>query len=160
MSNTFIAVPATPATPGTGSDLIAATGFFPSISLAKARQAVRMDGTVTDERLRNAIIEAKATVISDLATWADAQKSLGFATLGDIPATHIDGESIHVHRYRTAVYGLAGASLSERYRSTDQTKSGHEKADSMEPTIDDLRRDARWAIRDILSVSRTTVELI
>ena len=30
----------------------------------------------------------------------------------------------------------------------------------MENPIDDLRRDARWAISDILGIGRTTVELI
>jgi hypothetical protein len=65
-----------------------------------------------------------------------------------------------VHRYRRAVYSTAGAELAERYRGFDATGSGNANADQLTPTIDEYRRDARWAISDILGLGRTTVELI
>ena len=48
----------------------------------------------------------------------------------------------------------------ERMLSFDATAAGQRKAESQEPAIDDHRRNARWAIRDILGLPRTTTELI
>jgi hypothetical protein len=59
-----------------------------------------------------------------------------------------------------AVQAAAGAEVCERYRGYDTTASGAKSADENTPTIDDYRRDQRWAIRDFLGKSRTTVELL
>jgi hypothetical protein len=58
------------------------------------------------------------------------------------------------------VYCTAGAELAERYRGLDTTGTGQSAADQLTPVIDEYRRDARWAISDILGLTRTTVELI
>lgn len=139
---------------------IANDGWFPDIDMANVRATVRLDGTVTDERLRAALVDAIVSVNTDLATFQGAQASLGRQSLAEVPAMNVGGESVHLSRYRTAVYRLARASLTERYRDFDSTKSGHQKASELECTIDDDRRDARWAIRDILGVGHYTVELI
>ena len=72
----------------------------------------------------------------------------------------INGESILVQRYKRGVYCLTVANLYERYRAYDTTKDGAEKAEEFENSVDDLRRDARFAIRDILGKTRVDVELI
>jgi hypothetical protein len=54
----------------------------------------------------------------------------------------------------------AGAEVCERYRNYSATNTGNNKADELIPTIDDYRRDLRWAVRDFLGISRITVELI
>ena len=145
---------------GTPATVITNDGWFPDIDLVDVRAAVRLDGTVTNERLRPALVDAIVSVNQDLYTWQGARASLGAQSLADVEAPTIDGESVYVSRYRTAVYHLARAALTERYRDFDSTKSGHQKADELECTIDDDRRTARWAVRDILGVSRMTVELI
>jgi len=38
--------------------------------------------------------------------------------------------------------------------------SGNKNAEELTPTIDDYRRDLRWAVRDFLGINRSTVELI
>lgn len=134
--------------------------FWPEIDPAQIRDAQRIDGTITPERLRAALIEAMASANVELAAWAALQVVAGHATLAAVPAIAIDDESIHVHRYRRAVGCLAKANLIERYRDYDTTARGDRKADALADPIDDLRRDARWAISDILGVGRTTVELI
>lgn len=131
--------------------------FFPVIEPTAARAAMRIDGTVTPERLRAALIDAALAVDADLDTWRRQQSA---ATLADVPAPLIDETSAHVHRYLRAVYCLAAAGLIERYRDVDSTNDGHLYADKLGLTIDDLRRDARWAVRDILGTPRSTVELI
>ena len=121
---------------------------------------MRIDGTITPERLRDALIEAIASVNGELSAWRSARIAEGHATLADVPAEKVANASIHVNRYQRAIGCIAKASLSERYRDFDTTAAGNKKADQLENPIDDLRRDARWAICDILGTRRTTVELI
>lgn len=139
---------------------IANGDFWPEIDPAQIREAQRIDTTITPERLRAALIEAMAAANGELEAWRLLQVAAGHATLAAVPGTEIDDESIHVHRYRRAVGCLAKANLIERYRDYDTTARGDRKADVLADPIDDLRRDARWAISDILGVGRTTVELI
>jgi hypothetical protein len=131
--------------------------FWPAIEPEEIRTAQRIDSSVVPERLRDVLVEAIATVNDQLAEWAATQTA---ATLAEVEAPTVDEESIHVHRYRRAVGCLAKAALIERYRDMDTSATGDRKADATEPTIDDLRRDALWSIRDIKGKSRTTVELI
>lgn len=139
---------------------ISAGAFWPEIDPAAARAAQRIDGTVTAERWRAALIEAAATVIGLLGAWHLDQIAAGYTTLDTVPAVEIDNESINLHRYRRAVYCTAAASVTERYRGFDATDSGQRRADELETPIDDLYRDAHWAICDILGRPRSTVELI
>ncbi|MBT0961655.1 head completion/stabilization protein [Denitromonas iodatirespirans] len=134
--------------------------FWPEIDPAAARAAQRIDGTVTTERWRDALMDAAATVMGQLSSWRVTQTAAGYTTLDAVPADQIDDESIHVQRFLRAVYCLAAASVTERYRGFDATDSGNRLADELETPIDDLRRDAHWAINDILGRSRSTVELI
>lgn len=152
----FIAIPPNP----TPEDDIDCGAFFPAINPATARAALRLDGTVTAERLSEALITAAISVMSELQAWASEQVDAGYATLADVPAAAVAGTSAHVHRWRRAVHSLAGASLTERLRDFDATNEGHQQADKLTATIDELRRDARWAISGILGISRSTVELI
>lgn len=139
---------------------ITSNPFWPEIDPAAARDSMRLDGTITAARLRTALVEAIAKTNQELATWRTGKQAEGRATLADVPAEQVDGESEHVARYRRAVYCTAAANLIERYRDYDSTGEGHKRADALTDPIDDLRRDARWAIRDILGAGRSTIELI
>jgi hypothetical protein len=134
--------------------------FFPSIDPEDIRAAQRIDGTITAERLAECLMEAMASVNKELSSWKSTQIAAGHATLSDVPADQIGGTSIHVRRYLRAVGCFTKANLVERYRDFDTTARGDRKADVLDNPIDDLRRDGRWAISDILGVSRTVVELI
>lgn len=138
-------------------DNITNNGFFPDITLTEIRNAIRADGTITDERLKIAVIESIANVNSELKV---LQEQTTYSQLANIPADTINGESILLSRYKRAVFCFAMANLYERYRSYDTTKEGAEKAEDFENSIGDLRRDGRFAIRDLLKINRWTVELI
>lgn len=142
------------------ADEIESGAFWPSVSVADLRETVRLDGTVTEARLRHATVDAIGSINRELAAWKDRQIDAGHATLNDVPAETIGGQSQLVGLYLRAVYATASAHLRERYRDFDSTGDGHQAADKLESPIDDLRRDARWAVRDILGVTRSTVELI
>lgn len=83
-----------------------------------------------------------------------------YSSLANVPAAQINSNSRLVVLYTRAVVCTAGAELVERYRSYDTSNTGHKDADQLNPSIDELRRDARWAIRDLLGKRRSTVALI
>ncbi|SMB82446.1 Phage head completion protein (GPL) [Pasteurella testudinis DSM 23072] len=144
----------------TQDEAIRSDGFFPYISLHALRNAMRIDGTVTNERLKSAVIEAIASVNHDLKAFRRQQQNNGVDKLANVGDDHIDGESVAVQRYKRAVYCLAVAELTEHYRSYDATNTGRKQADENEPLIGELRRNARFAISDILGEVRLTAELV
>ncbi|XEI33374.1 head completion/stabilization protein [Aeromonas veronii] len=156
MTSGFIPTP----TPEQDEGVITAGLFWPPISLPDMRATMRTDGTVTTERLRHAVINAISQVQADLAVWAASKQAAGYLSLDAVPATLIDEESILALWYRRAVYSYARASLYERYLDSAATAEAVKDASAKDLTADDLYRDARFAIRDILGVSHTTVELI
>ena len=139
-------------------DLIINEPFFPDLSISQCRNQMRIDGTVTDLRLQDALIEAIASVNDELAEFRQQNAEHGY--LARIPAQQINSESILVQRYRRAVICLALANLNERYASYDSTNDGEKKMDQLKESIDQLRRDARFAISDLLKIRRIDVELI
>jgi hypothetical protein len=163
MSNPFgsspvIAVGADPR--GESGPDITSDAFFPTISPADFRECMRLDGTVTESRIRAALIDAIFSVNDSLVRFRSIAEGHGLTIMADTSPDRIDGTSANVHRYRRAVYCLAAASICERYRGTDATGAGNQKADLVESPIADLRRDAFWAIADIRGQRRTVVELI
>lgn len=135
-------------------------GWFPAIDLAHLRSTMRLDGTVTPDRLGHAAVNAMLSVNAELAAYKEAQQAAGLATLAAVPAPQLGGESAQLHRYRRAVYACVQADLIERYRDFDTTGAGDKLAEKLELRIDALRRDLRWALADLMGQRRTTVELI
>ncbi|MDV5392269.1 head completion/stabilization protein [Shewanella xiamenensis] len=148
-----------PATSSTAS-IITNDPFWPDIEPDVLRQTMRLDGTVTNERLEHAVINAALQVNSDLKNWRIGNQLLGFDSLVQVPAEQINGQSIYLQLYLRAVYCLTKANLIERYSDFDSTAKGLKAGEELTDSITDLRRDARFAIRDILGESHVTVELI
>ncbi|WCH24357.1 head completion/stabilization protein [Aeromonas salmonicida] len=156
MSTGFIAT--APTAPDEGE--IANSPFWPAISLPDLRDTVRLDGTVTTARLTHAVVDAITSVNRDLADWRSARLAEGHATLAAVPSEVINNESVRLHSYRRAVYAITRANLLERYTDYSATGDGVKGADAKIISSDDLYRDARFAIRDILGTTHNTVELI
>ena len=137
--------------------------WFPDIELAHFRSQARIRDSVTVDRQRGAIIGAIMTVGNDLVAWAAARRTAGAASLAtviDVPNLVLDGEPALIHLYRRAVYAYAKADLVERYRDIDTTTAGLRKSEDLDASVEELRRDGTWAVRDMLGHTRTTVELI
>lgn len=156
MSTGFIAN--APTSPAEGE--IDSIPFWPAISLPDLRDTVRLDGTVTTARLKHAVIDAITSVNRDLADWRRAREAEGVATLAAVPGEVINGESAYLHSYRRAIYAMTRANLLERYTDYSATGDGVKGADAKIISSDDLYRDARFAIRDILGTTHITVALI
>lgn len=135
-------------------------GWWPDIDLVQLRERANLVQSITDDRLRAAVVTACFEVHSQCGAWRYTQQSAGAQALDEVPAPEIDGVSVLVHRYLHAVTCCAQAELYERHRGVDTTTAGDRRADALDTTVDDLRRGVSWAISDITGRGRTTVELI
>jgi hypothetical protein len=135
-------------------------GFWPDIDADRLRAAQRIPANVTNPRLEVATVAAMISVNRELKAHKLQWQAAGHATLADVPAEQINGQSSLLTLYQRAIYCSTSVEVSERYRSFDTTNSGDKNAEELTPTIDELRRDARWAIRDLLGIGRSTIELI
>jgi len=134
--------------------------FFPVIKIKEVREAQRLDGTVTTERLKKAIISAIIEVNNDLTQWRWQQQEQGIHSLEELTEDIIDGESKYIHLYKQAVYCWANALINDRYLNYDATAKAVKQVEPEQQSAGDLYRDARYAIRDILGKSHSTMELI
>lgn len=137
-----------------------AGAFWPHIELARLRDTVDVDGSVTAARLTHAASNALASVVLDLSAWAATQQAAGFAALSSVPAVAINGTSVNVLRFERAVYAYAKAELAQRYAGADATGRAERGDDGRELQASDYRADALAAVRDILGVARFESELI
>lgn len=154
-SNRFVgAAPVTPQRPVANDD------WWPDIDVEELHAGARLDGNVTPARLRAAIANAVLVINNELLIFKARHLAAGRRSLDDVPAAEVDGQHALVTLYLRAVSCAVQADLAERQRGYDTTAAGDRRADVMEPRIDDLRRDVRWAIADIQGLRRTTVELI
>ncbi|MGL4448704.1 MAG: head completion/stabilization protein [Shewanella sp.] len=151
-------IPTTPPSKDEGD--VSSGPFWPVITLDDLRATMRTDGTITTARLRHAVIDAVADVNRDLEGWAISRQGEGHEQLADVPSQAINAESVLVHWYRRAVYCMARANLYERYLDSSATADAVKDSAARDQTANDLYRDARFAIRDILGETHTTVELI
>jgi hypothetical protein len=138
-------------------------GFYPDIVLQDVRDNMRLDGTVTSPRLIQAIVAAVLHVNAELRDWKLGQIAGGFAGLAAVPADRVNRESVNISHYRRAVYCWAKADLIEHYRDYDSTASSMSDKKMMEALDNapaEQRRNAHWAIADIIGRPHVTVELI
>jgi hypothetical protein len=157
----FLANPPTPTvTEEPDEAVVTNDGWFPDIDPADLRARTKLDGSVTPGRLRKSIINAVISVNRELAQYKDEQLASGCSQLQDVASAQVDGMSYKVVLYMRAIYASVEAEMVERYRDFDTTGAGDKEADKLTPRIDELRRDLRWAISDLLDIRRTTVELI
>lgn len=155
--STFLAKPsATPNAPL----IIINDLFYPTIDLTDLRESTRLDATVTTERLVNAVTAAMVHVNGQLRTYKEAQEERGFNQLSDCPSTTINGESVLITLYKRAVYCTVQADMNERYSDYDSTNADKKDGKTNDHIAETQRRNAQWAISDLLGRNRCTVELI
>lgn len=158
MSGFVATAPVPPADPP--SDTIANDGWFPDVSMAATRDAIRIDGTVTDERLQDALLYAMDHVNNQLATFKSDRLAEGINSLADASAGQVlGGKPRLVQLYQRAVLCEAKADLIERYRDFDADGTNNRIRDNA-PAIEEQRRNSQWAVRDILGQTHSVVELI
>ena len=163
IANAPAPVPAPPAAGVPPAGVVQNDGWFPDIDLNALREAKRLDGTVTDARLLEAVINAMLHVNDQLTAWCDTQEAGGYASMELVPAKPIKGESRLLWQYRRAVYCFAKADLTENYRDYDTTASSlsdKKTAEALNDAPAEQRRNGHWALADIIGRPHITVELI
>lgn len=151
--------PTSPSTPDP-SVTLANHPFYPDIDLADFRQRMRVDGVATKERAEFALEGAIMEVNRRLQAFVQRQESQGITRLLDVAESHGQPAGEKIKLYQRAVYALAKANLIERYRDYDSTAKAQGRADQLDENIDELRRDAAWAINDLVGRPRATVGLL
>jgi len=141
-------------------DIIPNNSFWPDVDLAKFRSVMRVDGTVTPERLRQVVLTAMAEVNAELYPWRERQELAGHNSLADVPAEKLAGESVRLHHYVNAVWCWTRAVLNERYQDFDATAAAVKRGEELNDASGDLWRDARWAVSRVQDMPHCTVELI
>ncbi|QTS88885.1 head completion/stabilization protein [Ectopseudomonas khazarica] len=135
-------------------------GFWPNIDGDDLRAAQRIGADVSNMRLETAAVAAIISINRELRPLKMRHLAAGHDILQAVPADQVNGTSELVHTYLRAIYCTTSAEVAERYRNYDTTNSGTAKAEEENTSADDYRRDARFAIRDLLGISRNTVELL
>lgn len=141
-------------------EIIPNNSFWPDVDLAKFRSAMRVDGTVTPERLKQVVLTAMSEVNAELYAWRERQELAGYNQLADVPGEKLGGESARLHHYQNAVWCWTRAVLNERYQDYDATAAAVKRGDELADATGDLWRDARWAISRVQNLPHCTVELI
>ena len=141
--------------PFTQDTLISSGEFFPSISLDEVRQTLRIDGTVTDVRLKQLIFEEMIDVNRLLLSLTRKAQSLC-----ELSKDTINGKKDTDILYFSAVSNGVYARLIELYIGYDSTNSGIKKSELLSQSADDYRRNKHWAIHQLLGKNHTVVALI
>jgi len=141
-------------------EIIPNNSFWPDIDLATFRSVMRVDGTVTPQRLKQVVLTAMAEVNAELYPWRERQELRGYNSLVNVPAEELAGRSVRLHHYENAVWCWARAVLNERYQDFDATAAAAKRGEELEDATGDLWRDARWAISRVQNAPHCTVELI
>lgn len=150
---TTVIIPA----PGGNEPVITNTSFWPDVEPEKVRRLMRLEQTVTAERLRHAIMNGIAETNAELYHYSREQMAAGYRRLADVPADLIDGESEKCFHYLRAISAFASATIYERYRGYDASGKGLAKAADLDQTIDELWRDARWAVSRLQGQPRSII---
>ncbi|MEX6717481.1 head completion/stabilization protein [Pseudomonas aeruginosa] len=134
--------------------------FWPGIDVDALRDDMRIGADVSPAKLETAVVAALLNVNRQLSEWQALQQDQGYTTLSQVPAKQVAGKSALVQHYQRAVRCATAAELLERYRGYDTTNHGNQNAEERAPTIDEYRRDLAWALSDLVSRPRSTIELI
>lgn len=136
---------------------VANDGWYPDIALDDLRAATGLDGTWDDDRLRGPVLAALVAVNADLRAWRADQTA---ASLAEVDGNTLNGEPVALGLYRRAVHCRARALTLQVTRDFDSTRSGHDRADALDTSIDAWMAASHEAVARILGRSGTVAELI
>lgn len=159
MSGFVAQPPSSPPAPDP-ADQVAGDAFWPAVSISEFRDAYGIAKAVTDTRVRDALRAGMLHVRRELRGWKAGHVAAGATALANVESEEIDGVPAAELLYRRAVCCVAAADLGESHNEISATADGRDRIAEEITAADELRRSATHAIRDILGVTRTSVELI
>lgn len=156
----FVASPPPSIIPSVAPDQVEGDGWWPGVSIADFRASARIPEAVTAIRVRDALAAAMLTVDSELTKWRAAHEAAGRADLAAVPSPEFAGERRAVLLHRRAVYAHAAADLADTHSDISLTPAGRDRREERAASADELRRNATFAIRDLLGRTRSKSVLI
>lgn len=155
----LISVPPRPQSPA--NSVLAGGGWWPDLDCNAMRDVLRLGDVVSHARLFAALEGGFITVTGDLAAWRAAREAEGHASLAAVaPADLVGAQPRLTVLFTRAVRFAAAAELAELHREISATDAGDKRSDTQMLSASDYRRLCTFAIRDMLGVTRTAVELI
>lgn len=136
--------------PADKDSIVPFDAFYPTLSLTHFRKVMRVDDTVSHDRIIEQMQAAMMTIANDASAWREQQTAQKLEQISTEKAT----------AYRMAVYNRTKAFIIENYRDIDTTNDGHAKAESMESRIDTYLQRSREMQRILVSKPRTTIKLV
>lgn len=135
-------------------------GFYPDISVGHLQEFYRIPSEFESAMVRNQLQLSIAWANDQLRTWKAEQIEAGNATLKDIPADVIGGETSKELHYKHAVCCHAKAKLLPQYESMVRAKSASRSSDveDVETQADKFLENARIALAALQSKSTISVE--
>ena len=157
----FVSTPAATslptAPPAPIADLVVNDGWYPSMSIAGTRAILNVTTTITDPRMRDAIVGAMLGINRQLRDW---KAKTGVAALDLVPQAFIGTTGELVEIYQRAVRAETAAILSDYYDTLSATDGGRKREEAQEAPADHHRRIATHCVRDIRGRGRTKVRLV
>ena len=133
--------------------VIEADGWFPGIDTAHVRKAIRLgEGSVTDERLKEAVIAGMLSGLKSLAVWRSARALEGHADLDAVSNLQIAGEAITLVLWRRVVTFYAAAELVDGHTDVSATDDALDREDDKMTQADRYRRKAYEAVADLRAI--------
>jgi len=135
-------------------------GFWPDIEPDAFRDRHRIDSTITAGRVSQSLGVAMRDINRQLADFQTQQRDAGIYASDAVPTEHWQIPGHATELYYQAVFSEAHARILESYRDYSATRDGDERGETKDEAAEDYRRDARWAVSEIIGEPHTTVELI
>lgn len=133
--------------------IIDADGWFPGIDTAHVRKAVRIgEGTVTQERLAEAVVAGMLAGLKELSVWRSARAIEGIPNLEDVSPAQLAGQNHAVLLWRRIVTFYAAAELIDGHVDVTATDEALDRADEKRLTADNYRRKAYEAVADLRAI--------
>lgn len=139
---------------------VAGNGFWPVLSIADFRDQYRLDSSATNGRLAVELKAAVSDVTRHLRTFQQQAEDNGAQESKDVPLAPWQPDGELETLYRRAVFASAYAGLLEHYLDYSATGEGDDVGSAKADAADIHRRNARWAVAQIIGEPHSTVELI
>lgn len=133
--------------------MIEADCWFPATSTADVRKAIRMgEGTVTDERLVQAIEGGILSGLRAMADWRTARALEGAAELSDVTEDEINGKNIAELIWQRIVTFYAAAELADMHIDVSATDEAIDRNEEKRDTAGIYRTKAYDAVADLRAI--------
>lgn len=134
--------------------------FWPTIELEHVRANLRIDSSVDPARLEVAVIAAVISVNRELRAWRLERARPAMPNSPKCRPTRCGTPPNWCSCICAQCSRLPPPKWPSATAGTTPPPTATTRPEDIATTIDDYRRDQRWAIRDFLKRPRTTVELI